>query len=252
MRFAALLIAALLITLPVTASQFSPIYEKFPEKLWEPGLLKAIESGPSVFSREDQFELPKFPANDSEEVKKEIAYLHSLIPQRNEEGVVSKILYENAGILVRDVFIKEKLLVEGNYKTIEIMDMIDKDLRYFVLASKQDFSRVRPSHIDPSLETVIPNPPHASYPSGHATQAHMVALILSDFDPENADIYKKFALGVALRREIAGVHFPSDTKAGITLAEHFYNKFRANPAFEKKYQSAKLTYIKPNLEKEED
>lgn len=252
MRIAICFIAALIVALPVSASQYKPAYETFPQKLWEPSLLKIIEKGPYLFSREDQFQLPDFPANDSEETRKEIEYLHALKPKRDEKGMISKILYENSGLLVRDVFIKEGLLVDENYKTKDLMDLVDKDLRYFVLESKQSFARVRPSHIDPEIETVIANPPHASYPSGHAAQAHMVALILSDFDPENAKHYKKLAHDVAHRREIAGVHYPSDTKAGVEFAEHFYNKFRANPAFEKKYQNAKLTYIKPNLEKEED
>lgn len=252
MRFAALIIAACIIATPFMVSAAEHLYEKYPLKLWEPSLIKVIETGPTIFSRDDQFQLPDYPANDSEEVKKELEYLHSLIPLRKEKGMISKILYEDSGIFVRDVFIKEGLLVDGNYKTTEIMDLVDKDLRYFVLSSKMDFSRARPSHLDTSLTTVMSNPPHASYPSGHSAQAHIVALILSDFDPDNAAVYKKLAHDVAHRREIAGVHFPSDTKAGEEFAEHFYKKFRANPAFEKKYQAAKLTYIKPKLQKEED
>lgn len=252
MRFAALIIAALLIATPVTASATKPLYEKFPKELWLPTLLRLIENGPQIFTRDDQYQLNDYPANHSEEVKKEIEYLHSLVPLREEKGMVSKILYENSGVLVRDVFAKEGLLAEGNYKTIEIMDMIDKDLGYFILASKQSFSRVRPSHIDIELTTVMDNPRHAAYPSGHAAQAYMVALILADFDSENAKKYKNFAKDIAHRREIAGVHFPSDTKAGIEFAEHFYDKFRSITAFEKKYQDAKLTYIKPKLHKEED
>lgn len=253
MRFAVLTIAAVFMFVPFMAQATGPDMKKYPDSLWAESLLNVIEDGPHLFSREDQYQLPAFPENDSEETKEELDYLHTLIPERDKAGVMGKIIYENSGVLVRDVFIKEGLLlIKDNYKTQEIMDLVDKDLRYFVLESKKSFARPRPSHLDSSLTTSIENPEHASYPSGHAAQSHMVALILSDFDPENAKAYKRLAKEVAHRREIAGVHFPSDTKAGMEMAEHFYKKFRSIPAFEKKYQDAKLTYIKPNLQKEED
>ncbi len=253
MRFAALFIAAFLIALPALASQENTNELRFTEEQWNKTLLKIIDQGPEYLSREDQYTgLKPFPANDSEETKKELKYLHSLIPERNDKTIISKIQYENSGMPVREAFAKEGFLADGNHETEMLIDILDKDVSYFVLASKKEFARPRPSHLDPSLDTVIENPAHASYPSGHATQAHIVALVLADFDPANAQRYKKFAFDIAHRREIAGIHFPSDTKAGIEFAEHVYNTFRSIPAFEKKYQDAKLTYIKPNLQKEED
>lgn len=253
MRLVVTIIAVLLISAPVLwAAETKDAPQRYSLNLWAKDLLSVIERGPEFLSREDQYQVAAFPENDSKVTLEEIEYLHSLVPQRTAE-TIAEIKYENSGALVRHVFSKAGLFERaGNKDAKEVMEIVDKDLSYFVLASKKDFARPRPSHLDPTLTTVINNPDHASYPSGHAAQAHMVALMLSGFDPEHEDEYKKLAYAIAHRREIAGVHFPSDTKAGMEMAEHFYKKFRSIPAFEKKYQNAKLTYIKPNLQKEED
>ena len=45
---------------------------------------------------------------------------------------------------------------------------------------KAKFNRERPSQVCPALLPPIPVPGHASYPSGHATQAHLMALCVAD------------------------------------------------------------------------
>jgi membrane-associated phospholipid phosphatase len=68
-------------------------------------------------------------------------------------------------------------------------------------------------------------PGHASYPSGHATQAHLIAkcvqLVLPAADamtaPLTADL-DALAARIARNREIAGLHYPTDSAAGLVLA----------------------------------
>ena len=83
---------------------------------------------------------------------------------------------------------------------------------------KLHFDRVRPSFYDDRLQPSIELPPHPAYPSGHATQATTVALILGCVDPDNRDFYLSNRVG--WNRELAGVHYPSDTVAGERLAHH--------------------------------
>lgn len=82
--------------------------------------------------------------------------------------------------------------------------------------------RPRPSQILPALLPPVPVPRHPSYPSGHATQAHMMAaciraLVTPDGDNKPADVADSLAARIARNREIAGLHFESDSIAGKTL-----------------------------------
>lgn len=91
------------------------------------------------------------------------------------------------------------------------------------------FNRARPWQAISGMDAGIARPRHASYPSGHATQAFVCALmwcavlsrvndVNSKLAPVMADLVHQ-ANRVAVNREIAGVHYPSDTAAGFELAQ---------------------------------
>jgi acid phosphatase (class A) len=62
------------------------------------------------------------------------------------------------------------------------------------------------------------HPGHPAYPSGHATVAWATAYFFGDLAPSFAPALERAANQVALNREIAGVHYPSDSMAGKDLA----------------------------------
>jgi hypothetical protein len=74
----------------------------------------------------------------------------------------------------------------------------------------------------------IPVPGHPAYPSGHSTQAHLMALCVKDVLPtaalQNAlgEVIDELADRIARNREIAGLHFESDSKAGENLAQSLF------------------------------
>jgi len=93
---------------------------------------------------------------------------------------------------------------------------------------KEEQKRRRPSQVCPALRPPVPVPGHASYPSGHATQAHLIALCLSECIKQGmSDQTAAGDLGAALtalaeriarNREIGGLHYKSDSEAGKKLA----------------------------------
>jgi membrane-associated phospholipid phosphatase len=89
---------------------------------------------------------------------------------------------------------------------------------------KNLYSRPRPSQLCPALLPPIEIPGHASFPSGHSTQAHLMALCMNDvFNglPQQStmvDDLWTLADCIARNREIAGLHYPSDTAAGVAFA----------------------------------
>jgi acid phosphatase (class A) len=96
------------------------------------------------------------------------------------------------------------------------------DVSHAVLHYKMVFRRARPDQYTARLDLAIDPPGHPSYPSGHSTQAHLVALVLAELVPEQADALWATADEIAVNREIAGVHYPSDSKAGEELARQVH------------------------------
>lgn len=93
------------------------------------------------------------------------------------------------------------------------------DVEIVVLELKKRFNRPRPSSVLPAIDPVVAVPWHAAYPSGHATQSTVIAELLSRVVPEAAVRLKQLAVQVGRNREIAGLHYPSDTDAGIAVGK---------------------------------
>ena len=87
---------------------------------------------------------------------------------------------------------------------------------------KARFNRPRPVQLYPGLLPFLPTPAHASYPSNHATQAFTVAALLAQaLDRENSGLkhyVDALAERIAVNREVAGLHYRSDTLAGQHIA----------------------------------
>jgi hypothetical protein len=88
---------------------------------------------------------------------------------------------------------------------------------------KDHFNRVRPWVLQPRLSPpIFPLPGHPAYPSGHSTQMHLMALTLGYLVPTATTKLTALAWEVAVNRERAGLHYPSDTEAGSLLADRVF------------------------------
>jgi hypothetical protein len=117
----------------------------------------------------------------------------------------------------------------NTYRVLHIASLIGS---YAVLYYKGRRNRPRPSQLCPALLPPIPMPGHASWPSGHATQAWLKALciehvlqgvlpgtlITGDLGAVSSNL-RTLAIRVARNREIAGLHCPTDSAAGRRLAD---------------------------------
>jgi hypothetical protein len=109
---------------------------------------------------------------------------------------------------------------------------------------KGQYQRPRPSQLCPALLPPIAVPGHASFPSGHSTQAHLMALCMGDVlsvlpqqDQKNmADDLWTLADCIAHNREIAGLHYPSDTAGGKAYA--YWIHYLINNASQTHYNQA--------------
>jgi membrane-associated phospholipid phosphatase len=83
--------------------------------------------------------------------------------------------------------------------------------------SKYDYGRKRPSEVDGSLLTELPNPLSPSYPAEHAVAAGAAAAVLSYLFPDRASYFADKAEEAGRSRLLAGVQYPSDISAGLEL-----------------------------------
>ena len=114
-----------------------------------------------------------------------------------------------------------------------ILEDVLYDVFLIVLEFKKKFKRKRPSQILKEVEPVIEVPWHSSYPSGHATQAKVISEIMGNLFSEKKEEFELLAKRIGENREIAGLHYPSDTTAGFILGKHLSTIFleQLNPIF---------------------
>ena len=69
------------------------------------------------------------------------------------------------------------------------------------------------------LQTVVPTPPHPSWPSGHATASMAAAVVLSKYFPAQAKQFEAQAREAAESRLWGGIHFRKDNDDGLKLGK---------------------------------
>jgi hypothetical protein len=203
---------------------------------WDPKFLQWAKTAPAV----PGVLLPLPPENLSRRTEAELQTLHGYLQMRTPERlrqIRSEI--DILGARFGDKTFAEHFDEQRRPNSFFLMAFVIQIESPQVMKQKLRFDRVRPSYLDPTLTTAIPIPPHPAYPSGHATHAYLRAQLLSRLDPKNAAVYMASAARIARNREIAGLHYPSDSEAGRLLAEQLFAALVRDPAFVAQFRKAK-------------
>lgn len=132
--------------------------------------------------------------------------------------------------------------------TIELLDAALRLAMFVEMRFKHALACRRPVEYSPQVQPMILTPGHATLPSGHATEAHIVAYVLwrllkkaeppPPAPPKNpawGDQLMRQAARIAINRTVAGVHFPVDSAAGqllgLTLGEYFVRRCGVIPQY---------------------
>lgn len=217
---------------------------RYPENAWDGQVLNKLNTGPRYLDKNLEFDLPPPPANSSQETLDELSLLKEYAREERTESQVQKIHIEAAHGKFSEIYLNEgpfePALQDASY---HILDFADKEIIYFIVHYKKRFSRPRPSQLLPELELVVPNPGHAAYPSGHATQSMVFSMILGLIDPARRTFYIDYAKDIAKRREIAGVHYLSDSSCGQLLASKLMDELLKVNEFEELLEEARQRFI---------
>lgn len=188
--------------------------------------------------------LPPPPKNSSRETAQELAELVADKKLRTPEEVAA---------IKAEAF--PDTLIMGDYTVVEYMRGDLKGKKYPATAKlleygyidagivafqqKAKFDRPRPNVLEPDIDPVIPVPAHPAYPQGHSTQVHYLAYILSELVPDRRAEFFARADQISVNREIAGLHYPSDTRAGTALAKQVFDAQMQNAEFQSLLAAAK-------------
>lgn len=190
--------------------------------------------------------IPKSPANSSERTSAELDHLVKLLPERQaklpeirQEIEVTNFQFEG--------YRYETLTTSPKFaETGKMIKAAYDDMAIAVFFFKERLNRVRPSFLSNAqakkFSIGIEIPKHPAYPSGHATAAYMLAYLLRELDPPNAGRFLEDASIISRNREIAGVHYPSDSQAGKSLGRQIADAFLSNPSFQNQLQKAKAEW----------
>jgi hypothetical protein len=82
---------------------------------------------------------------------------------------------------------------------------------------KGEFMRARPVQVWPGVAPMIDTPAHPAYPSGHALQAYLIERCVRQAAPAMGRALRGLSEEIAVNRERAGVHWPSDKEGSWAI-----------------------------------
>jgi hypothetical protein len=225
----------------------------FPFSEWGPNYLKEADAShpwltERVFSR---LQVPPPPMEVGEEAFRIEALHHRLVDELRVCKACGELCdrvleIQNQDTGFRQYFVQLAKNVGSTRvdKLNTLFDNIDDFAPKAYFFFKRYFARARPYHYLPKLvpatnAPVIGRPPHPAYPSGHATMSFLYAHLCAECIPKGKDAFFRLATRISLNRELAGVHFPSDTQAGIVLGRQLFEIMLVNPAARKLIDDAR-------------
>ena len=127
-------------------------------------------------------------------------------------------------------------------QTFKLLNMVVEEEDGDTKGAKAFFHRLRPYSADPSLKTCTPVKPGKaanSYPSGHASLAFSMGVVLASLLPEKSQAILSRSAEYAEHRLVCGVHFRSDIAAGQQFGTVLALRLMQNPQFQAQMKLAR-------------
>jgi membrane-associated phospholipid phosphatase len=230
----------------------------FPMGDWDPERLRlSVEDSPALpWDWRSRISLPSLP---DARLTYECEYLFYLQEEErpSREAVIrqqaSNNVYRTTKTVQSVVGALPLNVKPYTWKALGIMyDSLEPATYYF----KRLYRRGRPGNCcDGKIRPMFPkgddrHPAHPAYPSGHSAQAHAMAYFYARLFPPLTDQLLNAAADIARNREVAGLHYPSDSQAGQLLAGQVVDMLFSTQSFEDLANLARAEWSKTSKENE--
>lgn len=163
--------------------------------------------------------LPPPPAAGSPQAQGEVAELHAIAAHSTPDmlAAAKRDSDDERPDLFNNVLGFDVMALPA---TAKVLNDVAKEQAVDAGAAKKFFHRDRPWIVDSSIascEMHMPGPARTSYPSGHATLAFSIGVVLAALMPDKAQAILERAHEYAENRLVCGMHFRSDIIAGQDL-----------------------------------
>ena len=194
--------------------------------------------------------LPAPPADDSPATQAELAELRSIAAETSSDRWdQAKWDADNENGTIFQSAIAPGFDLSALPATAHLLADVRNEEAIAASKAKDYFKRTRPWVLDPSLKTCDrEDAPQSSYPSGHATMAFAMAVVLAQAMPDNAAQIMNRARDYGQSRMICAAHFHSDVQGGQALGSAVGTALLQNAKFhqelvaaEQELQAAHLT-----------
>ncbi|HEY4072011.1 MAG TPA: phosphatase PAP2 family protein [Herbaspirillum sp.] len=205
------------------------------------GAVLARDKSPFITAREINLStlLAPPPANDSMQMKKELAEVLKLQVTRTPEMVARAQADQ-----VENVWRFADVM--GPEFKREQLPMVDKFFQRLVDTegavvdpNKETWKRPRPHIYSDLVKPVVKLSSSGSYPSGHATDATLMGIVLSNMVPEKRAEIMARAAEYAHNRIVGGIHYPSDIEAGRITGTVIAAKLQTQDDFNAAFAAAR-------------
>jgi len=192
-------------------------------KTIKPRHKKLMNKKTTMFNDNIKLTMTPPPTNDSQKTKAELHYLLAY-----NEGVIDNKFVEEYDDII-EPFMSELKKSDVSVSENDLQEIIDESVK-FIMKVKYKYNRPRPYQIAEHYNIKdfkihkLDTAQTPSYPSGHALQGRLIALMLSEKDPYNENQYMEISKNISESRIMARVHFPSDKEYGEKLADELFEQ----------------------------
>jgi hypothetical protein len=162
-------------------------------------------------------------------------------PPSNDSFTTTQEIKDIAKIAVNKKFVKEKDDMLNSFKKVfsknkikfpeNKFEKLKKQTLSIIKELKNHYNRPRPDVVAEKMNIKLnmmdlASAKTPSYPSGHSAQAYMFSMLFSDEFPKARKDLMKLAKDISYSRNMAKVHYKSDSVFGKKLGEAMYKHIR--------------------------